>query len=158
MPSLTMSTRAAGLPCTSTTARCRTSSSPRTWSAIGSAPADTRASSRSCPAPVTPRRWRSSSWSSRAPRMPTFRLTLEYDGTDFHGWQLQPGTRTVEGALRAALRATREAGARITAAGRTDAGAHAHGQVAGVTTERDWRAASLAAAINAALPDDVVVV
>jgi tRNA pseudouridine38-40 synthase len=90
--------------------------------------------------------------------MPTYRLTLEYDGTEFHGWQFQPRTRTVEGALRDALHAVGEPAPRITAAGRTDAGAHAHGQITGVTTGRDWDPTSLAAALNAELPDDVVVV
>ena len=55
--------------------------------------------------------------------MATYRLTLEYDGTEFHGWQSQPGQRTVEGALRDALHAVGEGAAPITAAGRTDAGA-----------------------------------
>jgi tRNA pseudouridine38-40 synthase len=90
--------------------------------------------------------------------MPTYRLTLEYDGTGFHGWQAQPRARTVEGALRDALRHLGEHSPRLTAAGRTDAGAHAHGQTAGVTLRREWDAASLAAALNAHLPEDVAVV
>jgi len=88
----------------------------------------------------------------------THRLTLEYDGTDFHGWQFQRDRRTVEGALREALAAVGETEAGITAAGRTDAGAHAHGQIAGVTLHRDWTPRSLAAALNATLPADVAVV
>lgn len=89
--------------------------------------------------------------------MTTLRLVLEYDGTDFHGWQAQPSVRTVEGALREALtRVTRES-PRLTAAGRTDAGAHSHGQVVGLTLERDWDPSRLAAALNAVLPQDVSV-
>jgi len=90
--------------------------------------------------------------------VPTYRLTLEYDGTGFHGWQAQPRKRTVEGALRDALRHLGELSPRVTAAGRTDAGAHAHAQTVGVALQRGWEAASLAAALNAHLPEDVVVV
>jgi len=89
--------------------------------------------------------------------MPTHLLTLSYDGTGFHGWQQQPGVRTVEGALRSALRDVGEATPRITAAGRTDAGAHAHAQSAGVTLMRHWDDASLVDALNAVLPADVAV-
>jgi tRNA pseudouridine38-40 synthase len=87
----------------------------------------------------------------------TYRITVEYDGTDFHGWQFQPAQRTVEGALRDAVRRITGEMAVITAAGRTDAGAHAHGQVAGLTIARIWQPARLAAALNALLPPDVAV-
>src|SRR5258708_22318948 len=64
----------------------------------------------------------------------TVRLTLEYDGSAFSGWQRQRDVRTVEGVLRAAVVAVTGADAvALTAAGRTDAGAHAHGQVVGLT-------------------------
>src|SRR5690348_6066200 len=87
-----------------------------------------------------------------------YALTLEYDGTDFSGWQRQPGRRTVEGSLLGALaRVTGEA-APLTAAGRTDAGAHAHAQVVGCTLRRAWDCARLRSALNAVLPADVVVV
>jgi tRNA pseudouridine38-40 synthase len=89
--------------------------------------------------------------------MATYRLTLEYDGSDFSGWQRQPGVRTVEGELRTAIaRVTGEA-PQLTAAGRTDAGAHAHGQVVGCTITRDWEPARLQTAINALLPEDISV-
>jgi len=88
----------------------------------------------------------------------TYRLTVEYDGTDFHGWQRQPAARTVEGELRRALAAVTCEEPALTAAGRTDAGAHAHGQVVGCTLERDWDALRFRDALNAHLPDDVAVV
>ena len=87
-----------------------------------------------------------------------YALTLEYDGTDFSGWQRQPGRRTVEGTLLDALaRVAGEAGP-LTAAGRTDAGAHAHAQVVGCTLRRAWDCSRLRSALNAVLPADVVVV
>ena len=89
--------------------------------------------------------------------MSTYQLTIEYDGTDFHGWQVQPEERTVEGELRDAVRRITGEDAVITSAGRTDAGAHAHGQVVGLTLKRRWQPPRLASAINALLPEDVVV-
>jgi tRNA pseudouridine38-40 synthase len=88
----------------------------------------------------------------------TYRLTLEYDGTAFHGWQRQPGARTVEGVVRQAFEALGISLVALTAAGRTDAGAHAHGQVVGAQTSSSWSPERLRLALNAALPTDVVVV
>ena len=90
--------------------------------------------------------------------MATHRLTLEYDGTDFHGWQKQPGVRTVAGVLRDAIHQVSGEHAPMTAAGRTDAGAHAHAQVVGIELRRAWEPSVLQAALNAVLPADVVVV
>jgi tRNA pseudouridine38-40 synthase len=87
----------------------------------------------------------------------TYRLTLEYDGSDFHGWQRQPGMRTVEGELRAALARIGDPEVDLTAAGRTDAGAHAHGQVVGLRTVRNWEPEALRRALVAVLPRDVTV-
>jgi tRNA pseudouridine38-40 synthase len=92
-----------------------------------------------------------------APRH-VYALTLEYDGTDFSGWQRQRGRRTVEGALLDALAAVTGEAAPLTAAGRTDAGAHAHAQVVGCTLRRSWPCDRLRSALNALLPADVVVV
>ncbi|HYA00358.1 MAG TPA: tRNA pseudouridine(38-40) synthase TruA [Candidatus Binatia bacterium] len=89
--------------------------------------------------------------------MPTYRLTLEYDGGAFHGWQRQPGLRTVEGELRQALRPLSGAEPELTAASRTDAGAHAHGQVVGVRLDRDWLPDTLQRALSALLPRDIAV-
>lgn len=87
-----------------------------------------------------------------------YALTLEYDGAGFSGWQRQPGRRTVEGTLQQAIAAVCGESAPLTAAGRTDAGAHAHGQVVGCTLRRDWDCESLRAALNARLPEDVAVI
>jgi tRNA pseudouridine38-40 synthase len=88
----------------------------------------------------------------------TYRLTLEYDGTRFSGWQAQRSVRTVQGVLRDALAAATGENPSMTAAGRTDAGAHAHGQVVGVTLDHLWAPDRLKSALNARLPEDAVVV
>ena len=90
--------------------------------------------------------------------MPTYRLTLEYDGTEFHGWQQQPLALTVAGVLLDAVHTVSGERPALTAAGRTDAGAHAHGQVVGVSLARSWEPERLRAALNASLPADVAVV
>jgi tRNA pseudouridine38-40 synthase len=86
------------------------------------------------------------------------KLTLEYDGTGFHGWARQPGLRTVEEALRAALDAAYPRWDGLAVAGRTDAGVHATGQVASVTVEGGAPPSRAAEALAAALPEDVSVV
>lgn len=98
------------------------------------------------------------------------RLDLGYDGTDFAGWAAQPGLRTVQGELEAALTMILRLPepARLTVAGRTDAGVHAHAQVAHLDVAEDvWRAApgrsdrrpgdALTTRLNAVLDDDVVI-
>ncbi|MEA2670602.1 MAG: tRNA pseudouridine38-40 synthase, partial [Chloroflexota bacterium] len=92
-----------------------------------------------------------------AEAMHGYALTLEYDGSRFSGWQRQPDRRTVEGVLRDAILAVTGEQVRLTAAGRTDAGAHAHGQVVGCALRRPWEPRRLRAALNAKLPDDAVV-
>jgi len=91
--------------------------------------------------------------------MPRYRLTLAYDGTDFAGWQIQAeelGARTVQGVIEAMLlRLARGEPVRVTAAGRTDAGAHALGQVVVFDLPREVSAADLCHALNAMLPADV---
>jgi tRNA pseudouridine38-40 synthase len=88
----------------------------------------------------------------------TLKLTLEYDGTGFHGWARQPGLRTVESVLRDALEATYSTVGTLSVAGRTDAGVHATGQVAGVTVAGGPPASRAAETLNALLPEDVAVV
>ncbi|MGA3030120.1 MAG: tRNA pseudouridine(38-40) synthase TruA [Candidatus Limnocylindrales bacterium] len=87
-----------------------------------------------------------------------YRATVEYDGTDFAGFQVQPGARTVQGELEAAL-ATVSGGSRVrvVAAGRTDAGVHAIGQVIAFTDPKGRPAKELARALDALLPEDVAI-
>lgn len=88
------------------------------------------------------------------------RLLVQYDGTDFEGWQEQPGEhRTVQGCLRAALvtLARRPAKVALVGAGRTDAGVHARGQVAHATLDTRLEPRELLRALNALLPTDLAV-
>jgi tRNA pseudouridine38-40 synthase len=88
----------------------------------------------------------------------TYRITLAYDGTDFHGWQRQRASvgRTVQGELEKALaRLTGAARVVVEGAGRTDAGVHALGQVASFALEREPAPAELQRSLNGLLPADV---
>jgi tRNA pseudouridine38-40 synthase len=84
-------------------------------------------------------------------------LTLEYDGTPFHGWAAQPGLPTVEAAVRQALGETFAAVENLAVAGRTDTGVHALGQVVSVDVEGGPPPERAAAALNPRLPDEVTV-
>jgi tRNA pseudouridine38-40 synthase len=87
-----------------------------------------------------------------------YRARVEYDGTDFAGFQLQPGARTVQGALEAALAHLSDGHrARVSAAGRTDAGVHAVGQVIAFDYGGGLSRADLRRALDALLPRDVAV-
>jgi len=91
--------------------------------------------------------------------VPTFRLTLEYEGSDFAGWQVQAGAvRTLQGTLEAAIERVSGVRVRVHGAGRTDAGVHAEGQVASVALETGLGAPVLQRALNAVLPRDLAVV
>jgi tRNA pseudouridine38-40 synthase len=87
--------------------------------------------------------------------MPFWKIVLEYEGTDFAGWQIQPDARTVQGELNRALSIVLREPVKVTGAGRTDAGVHALGQVASFSSEVD--VAAHLRSINAVLPDDVIV-
>lgn len=82
-------------------------------------------------------------------------LVLHYDGARFAGWQRQRDARTVQGELEAALARLCGGPVPVTGAGRTDAGVHARGQVAGVRVPARWTPAALRRAMNAVLPNDV---
>lgn len=87
----------------------------------------------------------------------TLKLTLEYDGTEFRGWARQPGERTVEGVVREGLAGVFPRWSGLAAAGRTDAGVHATGQVASVEVDGGPPSERAADALNTALPPDVAV-
>ena len=84
-----------------------------------------------------------------------FKLLIQYDGTDFHGWQIQNELRTVQGELTQALSIIEGREVNVHGSGRTDAGVHAEGQVASVSLERMITANKLRAAINGNVGKDV---
>jgi len=88
----------------------------------------------------------------------TIKLILEYDGTRFFGWQVQPGKRTVQLVVEKALECILHHPVRLTVAGRTDSGVHATGQTAGFTTTSDMEPMRLERALNGVLPSDVSVI
>jgi tRNA pseudouridine38-40 synthase len=83
--------------------------------------------------------------------MPRFRLTIEYDGTPYLGWQAQKNGRGVQNALEAAIAAISGERIRLMVAGRTDAGVHALAQVAHADLTKDWRPDSLRDGLNSIL-------
>ncbi|UCF79008.1 MAG: tRNA pseudouridine(38-40) synthase TruA [Candidatus Eiseniibacteriota bacterium] len=85
------------------------------------------------------------------------KLVLEYDGTCFHGWQIQKEVRTVQGVLEASLSRLLGNSHKVVAASRTDAGAHARAQVANTYTQTTLPVQRILAGLNALLPGDVVV-
>ncbi len=84
-----------------------------------------------------------------------FKLTVEYDGTDYHGWQIQPDAPTIQGMLEDAIRRMLGESVRVAAAGRTDAGVHAEGQVVSFTLQRAVPADTLSRGLNALTPRDI---
>lgn len=89
--------------------------------------------------------------------MRNFKLLLSYDGTDFFGWQTQPGRRTVQETLETAIRQLTGQRVLANASGRTDSGVHAVGQVVNFKAETRLSPAVLVKALNAHLPEDIVV-
>ena len=84
-----------------------------------------------------------------------YKLLLQYDGTEFHGWQIQGDLRTVQGELTQALSLIDGRSVNVHGSGRTDAGVHAEGQVASVEIQREISTEKLRAAINANIGRDV---
>src|SRR6476619_681392 len=84
-----------------------------------------------------------------------FKLLIQYDGTDFHGWQIQNGQRTVQGELTSALSLIEGKDVIVHGSGRTDAGVHAEGQVASVLVNRGFTGEKLRSAINGNVGEDV---
>ena len=90
--------------------------------------------------------------------MRNIKFTVAYDGTDFRGWQTQPGLRTVQKTLERAIAAvTGEERVRVNASGRTDSGVHAAGQVTNFFTASSLAPDVLLRAVNAHLPPDVII-
>lgn len=84
-----------------------------------------------------------------------FKLLIQYDGTDFRGWQVQPGERTVQGELQRVLSLIEDAEVYVCGSGRTDSGVHAEGQVANIKLQRPFTPERLRSAINGNLFRDL---
>jgi len=93
----------------------------------------------------------------KLPAMRCIRMTVQYDGTNYHGWQEQPGQTTVQGTLADCLATVLRERPVVDGAGRTDSGVHALGQVAAFRTESAIQTVRLAAALNSRLPPDIAV-
>lgn len=87
--------------------------------------------------------------------MTNYRITLSYDGTDYHGWQLQPGLKTIQGEVEKALAVITLKRVPVNGAGRTDAGVHALAQTAGFRASLKMGTDELLRALNAVLPADI---
>jgi tRNA pseudouridine38-40 synthase len=87
-----------------------------------------------------------------------FKLTIAYDGTDFHGWQIQSNKPTIQGEIVDVLRRITQENVQLHGAGRTDAGVHALGQVASFRTQSALSAAEFHRALNAILPAAIRIV
>lgn len=87
----------------------------------------------------------------------TFRLVIEYDGTDYHGWQRQNDVRTVQETIEAALERITCQSPAVTASGRTDRGVHAQNQVAHFSVETGLSPQMLRKGLNALTPEDIVI-
>jgi tRNA pseudouridine38-40 synthase len=85
------------------------------------------------------------------------KLTIEYDGTDYCGWQVQPTGKTVQGVLEKAISTLVGRATRITGSGRTDAGVHALGQVANFLSDKKLEPYRVQRALNALTPEDVTI-
>ncbi len=89
------------------------------------------------------------------PENTRFRLTVHYDGSAFHGWQVQPDQRTVQGELEAVLSRLADRPTSVLGSGRTDTGVHATGQVASVDMPDSWNPLQLRRSLNSVLSGDV---
>ena len=89
--------------------------------------------------------------------MRNIKLTIEYDGSAYHGWQIQPGLRTIQGVMREKIAQITQADVNLIGAGRTDAGVHALGQVANFKTENMIACETLQRGLNGLLAPDIVI-
>jgi len=86
-----------------------------------------------------------------------FKLTIEYDGTAYHGWQRQKNARTIQETIESAISVMVKVPVRLIGSGRTDAGVHALGQAANFRCEKDLPPEAFVAGLNSLLPDDIVI-
>jgi tRNA pseudouridine38-40 synthase len=89
--------------------------------------------------------------------MRNIKLTIEYDGTAYHGWQIQPGLETIQGVMRERIAQITQGKVNLIGAGRTDAGVHALAQVANFQTESHIDLLALQRGLNSLLPPDIVI-
>ncbi len=90
--------------------------------------------------------------------MPNYKITIQYDGTNYKGWQLQPDAKTIQGEFIKALQIISGRKVKITSSGRTDAGVHALSQVANFWLEINIEPESLKKALNSLLPSDIRII
>ncbi len=90
--------------------------------------------------------------------MRTIKLTVEYDGSDFSGWQVQPDQRTVQGEIERALETLTKEEKRIVGAGRTDAGVHALGQVVSFKCHDNLPLSAFEKGLDGLLPEDIHII
>src|SRR5262249_23717230 len=94
-------------------------------------------------------------FAASSPNMRRLRMQISYDGTDYHGWQVQPGLPTIQGILQEILAEIEGKPVRLEASGRTDAGVHALAQVAACELTNPIPHANLCKAMNRLLPRDI---
>jgi tRNA pseudouridine38-40 synthase len=87
--------------------------------------------------------------------MRNFKITVQYEGTHYHGWQVQPNGRTIQGEIARALSLIEHRPVTVYGAGRTDAGVHAEGQVANFFLQREFEPCELRDALNGNLERDI---
>ncbi|MGH7809205.1 MAG: tRNA pseudouridine(38-40) synthase TruA [Candidatus Binatia bacterium] len=85
------------------------------------------------------------------------KLTIEYEGTNYHGWQLQPNCESIQAVLERAVSTFLGSSTRVTGSGRTDAGVHALGQVVSFSTEKGYTPHRIRRALNALTPQDITI-
>ncbi len=90
--------------------------------------------------------------------MKNIKIVIEYDGTDYHGWQCQANLPTVQETIEDAIKQITKEKVKITGSGRTDAGVHAMGQVANFLTETQMDPETLRKALNSTLPRDISII